>query len=256
MYRAAVLALAAVLPFAAACRGMGSTNAAAPRAQAAAPQAAATAADPNAFTGTVAETMNSGGYTYARLQALGRDDVWIAASEFPAKTGDRLTVALTMPMQNFKSKTLARTFPTIYFVSDVARDSQQVTAPALGGATPTPMTSHAPVAGPTSVEPVAPAPGGISIADVWAKRAALAGQEITVRGKVVKVNEQIMGRNWIHLQDGSGAAAARTNDLTITTEEVAKVGDLITVKGVLAIDRDFGAGYAYGAFVENGKVTK
>jgi hypothetical protein len=77
-----------------------------------------------------------------------------------------------------------------------------------------------------------------------------------VRGKVVKVNEMILGVNWIHLQDGSGSADARTNDLTITTEESAKVGDVITATGVLAVDKDFGAGYKYGAIIENAKLAR
>jgi hypothetical protein len=256
MRRAAVLTLVAALSLAtvAACRGTRPTNAA----TAGAP-AAVTAADPNAFTGTVAETMNSGGYTYARLQA-GKEDVWIAASEFPTKAGDRLTVPLEMPMQNFESKTLGRTFPLVYFVSRVTRDGLRVAGSGAEGASPTLMASHAPAhppaSVPTSVEPVAPAPGGMPIADVWAKRAALAGRQVTVRGKVVKVNDQILGRNWIHLQDGSGSAAGGTNDLTITTGEAVKVGDVITVTGVLAVEKDFGAGYAYGAIVENGKVIK
>ncbi len=256
MRRAAVLALVAALSLAtaAACRGTRPTNAAT-----AGVQASATAADPNAFTGTVAETMNSGGYTYARLQA-GNDDVWIAASEFSTKAGDRLTVALEMPMQNFESKTLGRTFPLVYFVSRVTRGGQRVAGSGAQGASPALMTSHAPArppaSVPTRVEPVAPAPGGMTIADVWAKRTALAGQEVTVRGKVVKVNDQILGRNWVHLQDGSESADGRTNDLTITTGEVVKFGDVITVTGVLAVGKDFGAGYAYGAIVENGRVIK
>jgi hypothetical protein len=202
--------------------------------------------------------MNSGGYTYARLQAAGKKDVWIAATEFPTKTGDSLAVALTMPMENFESKTLGRTFPVVYFVSDVSRAGQPVAAAGAGatGVAPSLAASHAPAPVPTSVEPVAPAPGGISIAELWAKRTALAGHEVTVRGQVVKVNEQILGRNWIHLQDGSGSAGDRTNDVTITSSEVVKVGDVITMKGVLAVGKDFGAGYAYDAIVENAKLVK
>jgi hypothetical protein len=96
----------------------------------------------------------------------------------------------------------------------------------------------------------------MSIADVWAQRKALDGKDVTVRGKAVKVNNQILGRNWIHLQDGSGSAADRTHDLTITTDAAVKVGDIITVTGVLAIGRDIGAGYAYDAIVEKARVVK
>ena len=91
----------------------------------------------------------------------------------------------------------------------------------------------------------------MTIADVWAKRAALAGKTVTVRGKVVKFNGGIMGRNWLHIQDGSGKAADATHDLTVTTDAVVKLGDIVTAKGVLAIDKDFGAGYVYKAILES-----
>jgi hypothetical protein len=219
-------------------------------------QAAAAPASANAFTGTVAETMNSGGYTYARLQAAGKEDVWIASSEFPAKQGDRLSVGLEMPMENFESKTLKRTFPLIYFVSSVSRDGQSiVAAPAQGPGAGLPMmTSHAPSSAATTVEPVAPPAGGLSIADLWAQRTAFTGKEVTVRGKVVKVNTAILDRNWIHIQDGSGSAADGTNDLTVTTDADVTLGDTVTIKGVLAVSKDFGAGYAYQAIVENAKI--
>ena len=254
MRRALVLALAATLSLVAvgACRG---TQPAAAVADTGAPQPA-TAGGPAQFTGTVAETMNSGGYTYARLQAPGKDDVWIAASAVATKPGDRLTVTLDMPMQNFESKTLGRTFPVVYFVSAVSPAGQGGAASGGDGAIPALMTSHAPASVPTSVEPVAPAPGGMSIADVWAKRTELAGKQVTLRGKVVKLNEQILGVNWLHLQDGSGSADDRTNDLTITTGQTARVGDVITVTGVLAVGKDFGAGYRYDAIVENGKIAR
>ncbi len=254
MRRAAVLSLVALLSLAAtaACRGGRVTNAA--RTQT---PPAATATDPNSFTGTVAETMNAGGYTYVRLQAPGKDDVWAAAREFPTKAGERLTVTLSTPMENFESKTLKRTFPLVYFVPDVTRDGQRIGEPVAGGdGTPALMASHAPASVATTVEPLAPPPDGISIEQLWAKRSALGGRQVTVRGKVVKVNAQILGRNWVHLQDGSGSAGDGTNDLTITTGESVKVGDVITVTGVLAIDKDFGAGYKYGAIVEEVKLVK
>jgi hypothetical protein len=147
----------------------------------------------------------------------------------------------------------------VYFVAGVMRDGQRIDPAAGGaGATPALMTSHSSASAPAAgvVDPIAPPAGGLAIADVWARRNALAGKQVTLSGKVVKVNNQIMGRNWIHLQDGSGSTTDRTNDLTITTADSASLGDVITVTGVLGIDRDFGAGYAYGAIVENAKILK
>jgi hypothetical protein len=229
-------------------------------APAAAPAAAPGASAP--FTGTVAETMNSGGYTYVRLQADGKD-VWIAATEFPVKKDERLTVALDMPMSNFHSTTLNRDFPVIYFVAAVAREGQTLPTMAEGSGAPVPMSSHgaggdaaAPRTGKVTVQPNAPPAGGLSIADVWARRKQLADTQVTVRGTVVKVNNEIMGRNWFHLQDGSGKADDGTNDLTVTTDAVVKIGDVVTVTGTVGIDKDFTAGYAYDVILEKAKIVK
>jgi len=64
-----------------------------------------------------------------------------------------------------------------------------------------------------------------------------------------------MDRNWLHLQDGSGSAADKTNDLTVTTGASARVGDVVTVSGVLAVNKDFGSGYLYDAILEKATLT-
>ncbi len=227
------------------------TNTAAPLPViAAAPGAVGTAV--GTLVGTVAETMNSGGYTYARLQS-DRGDVWVAALEFPVTMGERLTVPLETPMQNFHSNTLNRDFPLIYFVAQVFHQGETPTVVAPRPAAPAMSVSHqsATVA---PAERMAPPTGGLTIEDVWARRSTLAGKAVTVRGKVVKFNGGIMDRNWLHLQDGSGSASASTNDLTVTTNVVVAVGDVVTFSGVLGISRDFGAGYAYDAILESATV--
>lgn len=213
-------------------------------------------ADALTITGLVAETMNSGNYTYARLETT-KGDVWVAASEVAVKVGERLTVAVEMPMQNFHSTSLNRDFPLIYFVSQLAREGQTLPSPQRQGqgqpAAPGMMAAHQSAVAP--IEKISPAPGGLSIADVWAGRTSLSGKPVVIRGKVVKVNNGIMDRNWLHLQDGSGSATDRTNDLTVTTGAEVKVGDIVTASGTLAIEKDFGSGYAYDAILENAKVT-
>ncbi len=104
--------------------------------------------------------------------------------------------------------------------------------------------------------PQPPPEGGLSVARVWADRKALAGKTVTVRGKVVKFNGGILDRNWMHVQDGSGTAADGTNDLLITSDAVAKVGDVITATGLVAVDRDFSAGYAYKVMLEKATVRQ
>lgn len=239
-----------------ACTATPAGSAAAPADQAATqpPASVAPAAPVETVTGTVVETMNSGGYTYIRLQT-DQKDVWIAATEMPVTTGESLTAPLEMPMANFHSNTLNRDFAMIYFVTQVARAGQALQAASGSPAAPVapmPVSSHAPTT--ATVQPNAPPAGGLSIAETWAKRASLAGKPVTIRGTVVKVNNSIMGSNWLHLQDGSGKAADGTNDLTVTTDAVVKAGDVVTVSGTLAVKKDFGSGYSYEAILERATI--
>jgi hypothetical protein len=101
---------------------------------------------------------------------------------------------------------------------------------------------------------IAKADGGKTVAEVFAEKDQLAGQQVVLRGKVVKSNPGIMGKNWIHVRDGSGAEG--TNDLTVTTTGAgANVGDTVLVKGPVSLNRDLGMGYVYDVIVEDAEVT-
>ena len=102
-------------------------------------------------------------------------------------------------------------------------------------------------------EKIAAAKDVVKVEEVFAKKDALNGKKITVKGEVVKFNSGIMGKNWVHIKDGSGKPG--TNDLTATTKDTAKVGEKVVVTGTLAVGKDFGAGYKYEAIIEEGTVT-
>ena len=89
-----------------------------------------------------------------------------------------------------------------------------------------------------------------TVAAVYKDKATLAGKTISAQGKVVKVNNGIMGRNFVHIQDGSGDAKAGTNDLLVTSKQVVTVGDQVTISGKVVLNRDFGSGYSYPLLVE------
>ncbi len=97
------------------------------------------------------------------------------------------------------------------------------------------------------------AEGGHSIEELFAKRAELSGKVIKVRGRVVKFSPQIMGTNWVHVQDGTGAAG--TNDLTVTTTEMIEIGDLVVVEGPLAVDEVLGHGMKYPVLMQGAKIV-
>ena len=218
--------------------------------------------------GKVAERLDAPPYSYLRLDTA-KGEVWAAVPKTDVEKGQEVTVAGAMPMTDFESKSLKRKFDTIYFGTLGGADAPAPAQlpPAMGGEAMAPnmppanmAAQHAAAAaGPAEVADVkvAKAPGADSrtVAEVHAQRIALKDKAVTVRGKVVKFNEGIMGRNWVHLRDGTGTAG-KDNDLTVTTGDKASVGDVIVVKGKVQIDKDFGAGYAYPVIVEEAKVTK
>ena len=94
------------------------------------------------------------------------------------------------------------------------------------------------------------------MAEIWAQKAGLKDKSVSIRGKVVKYNPGVMGKNWIHLQDGSGDPSNGTHDITVTSQDTVAKGDVVTAKGVVRVDKDFGSGYRYGMLVEEAKVVK
>lgn len=223
--------------------------------QAAAPSSESSTPD-GVFVGKAVETMDAGGYTYV-LAKRGDEQVWVAGPETPLKVGDEIRVALEMPMNDFESKSLGRKFDTIYFVgtfdegsaADAGADPHAgIPGFQTGGAHAVPMKTAD--ATPIDAASIEVPDGGLRIAELWGRRAELTGKEVQVRGRVVKFNANILGRNWMHLQDGTGEAQKGDHDLAVTTDASASVGDVVTVRGKVAVDRDFGAGYSYPVMVE------
>jgi len=152
-------------------------------------------------------------------------------------------------MNNFTSKELNRTFPSIWFVSRFTATPILATEKSAGTATPQGKVPAVAKAGIT----ITPAKGGISVASLYANKGTYAGKSIRIKGEVVKFNKQIMGKNWFHIQDGTNSNGSF--DLTITTDETVKVGDVVTVEGIIALNKDFGYGYLYDVILENGKLV-
>lgn len=98
-------------------------------------------------------------------------------------------------------------------------------------------------------------PDAYTVSEVHARKGDLDKKKVVVRGKVVKVSAGIMDRNWVHLQDGSGTRETNDFNLVVTTQDLPKMGDVVTASGTLAKDRDFGMGYRYSVIVEGASVT-
>jgi hypothetical protein len=104
--------------------------------------------------------------------------------------------------------------------------------------------------------PKATGPDAQTVAEIIAKKTALNSKPVLVRGKVVKYTPGVMGKNWIHLQDGSGSAADGTNDVLVTTKDETKIGAVVVARGTVRTDVDLGSGYFYKVLVDEAKLQK
>lgn len=210
-----------------------------------------TPSDAGVVQGQVQEVINVENFTYLRLETHA-GEIWTAVISAPVRKGDTVTVKDAIVMKDFESKILKRKFPTILF-------GNLVGAPSAGGSrTAVPMglgstfiaLSQKWKSGATTVAK-STQPDALTIAEVIRGAAKLEGKSVVVSGKVVKYNADIMGRNWIHLRDGSGSEQDASNDILVTSTATAQLGDVITFRGTVRTDQDFGAGYAYKVLLED-----
>jgi hypothetical protein len=198
--------------------------------------------------GEVLEVKDVESYTYLRLKTKD-GETWAAVGKAPVRKGAEVTIENVMVMNNFESTSLKKTFPTILFGTLGGAGGS---APAAGNGMATAQSGLAKTTGSGDIHvPRASGANARTVAEIMAKGAELKDKPVLVRGKVVKYNAGIMGKNWIHLRDGSGSAADNTNDVLVTTLNQAKPGDVLTVKGIVHTDKDFGSGYSYKVLIED-----
>lgn len=125
---------------------------------------------------------------------------------------------------------------------------------AASGGQPTGMSHIADAKAAREDIKIEPAEGVIKLTDLFSNKKDYSGKSVKVKGKVTKVNPSIMGKNWIHIQDGT--SFEDQYDLTITSDFIPEVGTIITVEGIIALDKDFGYGYAYPIILEEGKLIQ
>jgi DNA/RNA endonuclease YhcR with UshA esterase domain len=208
---------------------------------------------PASVTGEVLEVQDVDSYTYLRLKTK-EGETWAAVSRAPVQKGAQVTIENPAVMSNFESKTLKRKFDRIVFGTLAG------TGPGSAGKGGDLTAMHAGVAKPTDAGDVkvakATGPNARTVAEIVAKSAELKDKPVVVRGKVVKFTPAVMGKNWVHLRDGTGSAADNTNDVLVTTKDEAKIGDVVLVTGIVHTDKDLGSGYSYKVLIEEAKLKK
>jgi hypothetical protein len=218
------------------------------------------------FKGSVMEIIPSGRYVYVQIDT-GKKKVWVAVPEFDGKPGDKVVVPPGVPVADFQSKKLNRKFDMVYFVGGIRRDDESAANqqaqmmpqdhPPIGAPGEMPKT-HPPMGElsertEVKIGTVEKAKDGQTVSEILTDKKKFNGKNICVRAIVVKFTPDIMDKNWLHAQDGSGKEGS--NDLIVTTQAKVKVGDTVLIRGTVSLDRDFGFGLKYPVIIENAEIT-
>ena len=225
---------------------------------------------------TIIEFKDVANYTYLLLEDK-TGKVWAAIPKTPVKTGDEISIANIIIMKDFHSKTLEKTFDFILFAvasegcpfnekmgGEILPEMPSSMMPGKMPPTSTPHGAMSAMGG--SIEKSKAVPEDIKVAkavgknaytieEIYSKKEELSQKTITVRAMVVKFMPQIMGKNWIHIQDGTGSAEKGNNDVTVSSLDTAEIGEEVIVKGTLGIDKDFGMSCAFGVLIEDASIT-
>lgn len=203
--------------------------------------------------GVVLEVKQVEPYTYLRLRTQ-EGETWAAVNTAPVKQGAEVTIVNASVMTRFESKALKKTFDRIVFGTL-----------AVGAAGAAPAASDVSRAHPGPAKaaevvdvkvPKAQGPDARTVAEVVGKRIELKDKPVAVRGKVVKFTANVMGKNWVHLRDGSGSAKDNTHDLLVTTGEQTQIGQIVVARGVVRTDVELGPGYSYKVLIDGATLQK
>ena len=201
---------------------------------------------------TVKETIPGGKYLYLKVTE-GDREYWAATGKSDIKAGETYYYNEALVQNNFESKELDRTFETIYLITQLVPEShaasmkpkQDIDAPPAEAmqSSPNKKFHSSPLAGEATT---------LSIAELLKDPAAYEGKVVELTGTCTKINEGILGRNWLHLKDGT----ADSEDLVMTSSDLVDLDSEITIRAIVSLNRDFGAGYSYDVLLEEGKVIR
>ena len=193
---------------------------------------------------TVSEIIN--GSTYSYIKGINdNEEIWAAIRKQPIEIGKSYYYKDALPMKDFRSKELDRTFPLIYFLNSISGESKPMSNFHHESMMKKPSTVKLEV-------DIKKTEGFTSIEQVYKDKLKLANSIIKVKGKVSKFNKNILNKNWIHIQDGTEHKG--NFNLTITTTGNVGVGEIIEFEGLLTLNKDFGAGYKYDVILEHAKI--
>ncbi len=200
----------------------------------------------------VNEVLPTKRYVYLNVNE-GEKQFWIATRKQDVSIGKTYFYKGGLLKTNFESKEYNRVFETIYLISNLVEENHSNNAGTLNKSNSKPVqNATSKVVIPTHTEGVIEHKGSIKIAELVKNPKKYEGKTIQISGKCVKINPGIMNRNWIHLKDGT----KDDFDLVVTSDTFIQEGSIITIKALVSLNKDFGAGYKYDLILENGTIIK
>ena len=197
---------------------------------------------------TITEYKDAGTYAYVYVNESGKK-YWMAIPNIKVTIGETYYYDGGMMMKDFESKQLNKTFEEIIFVEGIRTTENPVIKEQ------TVPHNHTTTEEKTIADvKIEKAKNGVSIEELFSKKETFSGKDIIIKGKIVKVNNGILNKNWVHIIDGT--QFENKKDLTITTTELVNVGDVVTFKGTIILDKNFGQGYVYDILLEEGNLIK
>ncbi len=190
----------------------------------------------------VIEAQSGDRYSYLRVHD-GNRKYWITSWKVDAHPGDDLYFQSGILKVNMFSKALNKQLDTMYMVSRIAKSPEELSQMVQPDQKDTPGNSSASSPLPKDIKIV-------KIADLNAHPDQYEGKFVTVMGKSVKVNNHILGKNWIHIQSPNG------DDIAITTQDEIEVGQPCTFTGKVYKDMDFGSGYRFNVIIQEAKLLR
>jgi len=198
---------------------------------------------------SVQEVLYTTNYVYLKVSE-GPEQYWIATNKIEVNPGETYMYKGGLLKINFKSKELDREFSKVYFVNKIVGENGHMPKEMAGTTPKENPKAKAAANSDTSPSEITPFEGSISISDIVNNPEKYEGKEVQITAKCVKLNKNIMGRHWMHFQDGS----ANDYDLIVTADQFVPVDYVVTMTAKVALNQDFGAGYAYDILLENGEV--
>jgi len=190
----------------------------------------------------VKEILQTTSYTYLMFEEDGEEYWGAIPRRDDIVKGNTYYFDSSMEMENFPSKELSRTFDRIFFIESISDTPFPEAGMVMGDKKGSARVGN------MEVQVIEQIEDGVTIAELYENSSVYAGKRVKIHGKVVKFTPQVMGKNWVHIQDGT--KSGNNFDITITTSDIVKNDDVATFVGLVVLDKDFGYGYAYELIIE------